>query len=39
VPLETVFKGAIPFLLALIVGTAVMIVFPTFVTWLPDLMY
>ncbi len=39
VPLETVFKGTIPFLLALIVGTAVIIAFPGFVTWLPDLMY
>ena len=39
VPLETVFKGIVPFLLALIVGTAVMIAFPPLVTWLPDLMY
>jgi tripartite ATP-independent transporter DctM subunit len=39
VPLETVFKGTIPFLLALIVGTMVIIAFPGFVTWLPDLMY
>ncbi len=39
VPLETVFKGTIPFLLALIVGTAMIIAFPELVTWLPDLMY
>ena len=39
VPLETVFRGTIPFLLALIVGTGVMIACPELVTWLPDLMY
>ncbi len=38
VPLVTIFKGAFPFLLALIFGTAVMIAVPETVTWLPDLM-
>jgi C4-dicarboxylate transporter DctM subunit len=39
VPLETVFKGIVPFLLALIVGTALIIAFPGLATWLPYLMY
>ena len=38
VHLETVFKGVVPFLLALIAGTALMIAFPWIVLWLPDLM-
>jgi len=38
-PLERIFKGVIPFLVALIVGTGVLIMLPKFVTWLPDLMY
>ncbi|WP_299978026.1 TRAP transporter large permease [Desulfobacula sp.] len=37
VPLVTIFKGSFPFLLALIVGTAVMIAFPETVTFLPNL--
>lgn len=37
VPLETVFRGVIPFLLALILGTALMIAFPEIVTWLPTI--
>ena len=39
VPLETVFAGAMPFLLALIVGTAVIIAFPEIATWLPAYMF
>ena len=39
VELETVFKGVVPFLLALIVGTALIIAFPPLATWLPYLMY
>jgi C4-dicarboxylate transporter DctM subunit len=39
VPLETIFKGVIPFLLALIVGTGFLVAFPQIVMWLPDLMY
>ncbi|MBI4775604.1 MAG: TRAP transporter large permease [Deltaproteobacteria bacterium] len=38
-PLELIFKGSLPFLIALIVGTGVLIMLPKFVTWLPDLMY
>ncbi len=39
VPLETVFAGSMPFLLALIVGTALIIAVPQIVTWLPEYMY
>ncbi|HOP48526.1 MAG TPA: TRAP transporter large permease [Desulfobacteraceae bacterium] len=38
VSLVDVFRGAFPFLLALIVGTAVMIIFPESVTFVPDLL-
>ncbi len=38
-PLEKIFKGALPFLAALVVGTMLMIFWPGMVTWLPDLMY
>ena len=39
IPLETIFKGSLPFLLALVAGTAALVAFPEIVTWLPDLMY
>jgi C4-dicarboxylate transporter DctM subunit len=39
VPLEKIFKGVLPFLIALIVGTAFLVAFPQLVLWLPDLMY
>lgn len=39
VPLETVFAGSLPFLVALIVSTAVIIAFPQIATWLPAYMY
>jgi C4-dicarboxylate transporter DctM subunit len=39
VPLEKIFKGALPFLFALIVGTAFLVAFPQLVLWLPNLMY
>lgn len=39
IPLPTVFKGVIPFLIALIVGTAIFIAFPIGVTFLPDLAF
>jgi TRAP-type C4-dicarboxylate transport system permease large subunit len=35
VPLQVVFKGVMPFLIALIVGTAILIAFPIVVTFLP----
>ncbi len=39
VPLPTVFKGVIPFLLALLLGTGLLIAFPVLVTWLPDMAF
>ena len=39
IPLETIFKGSLPFLLALVAGTAALVAFPEIVTWLPNLMY
>ena len=39
VPLESIFKGSMPFLAALIVGTAILIALPGLVLWLPKLMY
>jgi len=38
-PLERIFKGVIPFLIALVVGTAILIMIPKFVLWLPEMMY
>jgi C4-dicarboxylate transporter, DctM subunit len=37
IPLETIFKGIIPFLIALILFTAVLIAFPPIATYLPSL--
>ncbi|MCF8107278.1 MAG: TRAP transporter large permease [Desulfohalobiaceae bacterium] len=37
VPLEKIFIGVIPFLLALILGTGIMIAFPDLATFLPEL--
>ena len=39
IPLESIFVGAFPFLIALILGTGFLVVFPDIVTWLPRLMY
>jgi tripartite ATP-independent transporter DctM subunit len=39
IPLETIFKGIFPFLVAVIVGTILMIVFPKIVLFLPNLLY
>ncbi|MCF8032540.1 MAG: TRAP transporter large permease [Desulfarculaceae bacterium] len=39
VPLEKIFKGALPFLIALIVGTGFIVLFPQIALWLPNLMY
>lgn len=38
VPLENIFRGALPFLVALIAGTAVLVAFPEIVLWVPRLM-
>jgi len=39
IPLEDIFKGSLPFLVALILGTACIVAVPQIATWLPDLMY
>lgn len=39
IPLEDIFRGAFPFLLAVIFGTAFMIMFPDLVLYLPNLMF
>ena len=39
IPLEEIFRGALPFLAALIVGTVALVFWPDIVLWLPDLMY
>ncbi|MFO7884498.1 MAG: TRAP transporter large permease [Desulfobacteraceae bacterium] len=36
-PLEEIFMGVIPFIIALIIGTGIMIAFPSIATFLPDL--
>jgi TRAP-type C4-dicarboxylate transport system permease large subunit len=39
IPLEKIFKGIFPFLVAVIVGTLLMIIFPQIILFLPNLMY
>jgi tripartite ATP-independent transporter DctM subunit len=39
VPLESIFKGIVPFLLAVIVGLIILVIFPQIILWLPNLMY
>lgn len=39
IPLESIFKGIIPFLFAITVGIVLMILFPQIITFLPNLMY
>jgi tripartite ATP-independent transporter DctM subunit len=39
VPLESIFKGIVPFLLAVVVGTVILMIFPQLVLILPNLMY
>lgn len=38
-PLQTVFKGAIPFLICLVVAAAILVAFPQISLWLPSLAY
>lgn len=38
IPLEKIFVGVLPFLIALIIGTAFLVIFPQIVLWLPTLM-
>jgi tripartite ATP-independent transporter DctM subunit len=37
VPLQTVFKGSLPFLLALVISAAILVAFPAISLWLPGL--
>ncbi len=39
IPLETIFKGILPFLIAVIVGVIILIAFPQLILFLPNLMY
>ncbi|MGI5868376.1 MAG: TRAP transporter large permease [Kiritimatiellia bacterium] len=39
IPLQTVFRGAMPYLLALLVACALLVCFPQIATWLPNLMH
>ncbi len=39
IPLEDIFIGCVPFLLAIIVGTLALVIWPESVVWLPNLMY
>jgi C4-dicarboxylate transporter, DctM subunit len=39
VPLETIFKGIVPFLIAVAVGIVILIAFPQIILFLPDIMY
>ena len=39
VPLETIFKGIVPFLIAVAVGIVILMVFPQIVLFLPNIMY
>jgi len=39
VPLESIFKGIIPFLLAVILGIIILMIFPQIILFLPNLMY
>ncbi|MBE9573757.1 MAG: TRAP transporter large permease [Proteobacteria bacterium] len=39
VPLESIFKGIFPFLLAVIAGVIILMIFPQIILYLPNLMY
>jgi TRAP-type C4-dicarboxylate transport system permease large subunit len=39
VPLESIFKGMLPFLLAVIVGIIILMMIPQIILFLPNLMY
>jgi TRAP-type C4-dicarboxylate transport system permease large subunit len=39
VPLEVIFKGCVPFLIAIIVETVLLIFFPQLALWLPALLH
>lgn len=39
VPLEAIFRGIVPFLVAVVVGIVIMVFFPQIILYLPNLMY
>ncbi len=39
IPLEKIFKGIFPFLIAVFIGTAIMVLFPQIILFLPNMMY
>ncbi len=39
IPLESIFKGAVPFLLAIVAGMVLLFLFPQIILFLPQLMY
>jgi len=39
IPLERIFKGILPFLIAVIIGTIIMVIFPEIILFLPNIMY
>jgi C4-dicarboxylate transporter DctM subunit len=39
IPLESIFKGILPFLIAVIIGVIILMVFPQIILFLPNLMY
>ncbi len=39
IPLERIFRGILPFLVAIVVGIVLMVIFPQIILYLPNLMY
>ena len=39
IPLEKIFKGIFPFLIGVIIGVIILIIFPKIILFLPNLMY
>ena len=39
IPLEKIFKGIFPFLIAVIIGVIILMIFPVIILFLPQLMY
>jgi len=39
IPLERIFKGIMPFLIAVIISTIIMVIFPEIILFLPNIMY
>ncbi|MCM3761427.1 TRAP transporter large permease [Alkalihalobacillus oceani] len=39
IPIQTIFRGVVPMLVTIIIFTAILVVFPSIVTFLPDMMY